>query len=79
MKKRQNIVNVFLGILMVMLICFGLHPVKASDETNNQVLQETGGGTDVDGNVLEFSPTYSTKNGKIVITLNIEGDINNIS
>ena len=74
MKKTQNIVNVFLGILMVMLVGFGLKPVQASYETN----AATEEGVQQDTTALEFSPTYSAKNGKILIELNIEGNLQNI-
>lgn len=43
MKKTQNIVSIFLGLLMVILIGFGLYPVKASDEGNYKVSQDIEG------------------------------------
>lgn len=153
MKKTQNIVSIFLGMLMVMLIGFGLHPVKASEETNYKVSQNVEGSTNknvtitvtpmkeqsivtakwakgekteeyfkTDGNNMtitnntavfkvsangeysiymadsennyelitytvsnidktapKFSPTCSTKSTKILVKLNIEEDLNNIS
>lgn len=56
MRKAQNVVSIFLGLLMVMLIGFGLRPVKASNETAYRVSQNIVENTNKNV-IITISPT----------------------